>query len=223
MSGSGNAHSPVETVLFDYGNVLTQDADPAAWSAMLRVTGLEDNRLRPAYWAHRNDYDRHALSSLPYWRAVAQHAGTSFSDAQIKRLLDLDVDMWTRINEPMFEFAQGLQHAGIRTGILSNIGDAISHGILQRLPWLANFYHCTWSWALGLAKPDPAIYLNTAEALETPPHAILFLDDREENTNAASALGFQTICFTTYPAFVQEMRARGYSSLLNLSTAPIST
>jgi putative hydrolase of the HAD superfamily len=205
---------PVQTVLFDYGNVLTNAADPAAWSAMLDLTGLDNARLQAAYWAYRHDYDRHALSCQPYWRAVATHAGVAFSNTQIERLLELDVDMWTSMNQPMVEFAQNLQAVGIRTGILSNIGDSIAQGIVARLSWLANFYHCTWSWSLGLAKPDPAIYLKTAEALGTAPKHILFIDDREENVEAAAALGFQTIQFTAYSAFVEEVRARGYSALL---------
>jgi len=186
---------------------------------MLELTRLDEARLHDAYWAYRHDYDRHALSSLPYWRAVAAHAGTSFSDAQIGRLLALDVDMWTSMNLPMVAFAQGLQGAGIHTGILSNIGDSIAQGIIARLPWLSGFDHITWSYALGMAKPEPAIYLKTAEALDTPPENILFIDDREDNIQAAATLGFQTIVYTNHAAFVQEMQARGYGSLLELAAA----
>jgi putative hydrolase of the HAD superfamily len=210
----------VEAVLFDYGKVLSNTADPAAWSRMLALTSLDDARLHEAYWAYRHDYDRHTLSAIPYWRAVAAHAGTNFTEEQIENLLELDVDMWTSMNEPMVQFAQGLQRAGFRTGILSNIGDAIAQGIVARLPWLSNFCHCTWSYSLGMAKPEVAIYLKTAEALQTAPENILFIDDRPENIAAAEALAFQTILYDDHPGFLRDMRERSYTDLLEIGAAP---
>jgi putative hydrolase of the HAD superfamily len=114
----------------------------------------------------------------------------------------------------MVEWATRLQRAGIRTGILSNIGDSIAEGIIAKFPWLSGFDHCTWSHALFMAKPEPAIFLKTAAALNTALANILFIDDREDNIAAAAALGFQTIHYTNHPAFEQEMRKRGLTSLL---------
>jgi putative hydrolase of the HAD superfamily len=209
---------PVRAVLFDFGKVLSNAEDPAAWANMLAFTGLPEQRFHDAYWAYRHDYDRHALDSSGYWHAVAAHGGTIFTDPQIARLNELDVDLWTNMNERVVALAQNLQHAGIRTGILSNIGDAIARGILLRLPWLAAFYHCTWSWELGLAKPEPAIYIKTAESLDTPPENILFFDDRPENIAAAGALGFQTIRFTDYESLIRDLRNGGYAEIMHVGT-----
>jgi putative hydrolase of the HAD superfamily len=113
-----------------------------------------------------------------------------------------------------------LQRAGVRTGILSNIGDAIADGIVARLPWLSGFYTRLWSHSLFMAKPEPVIFLKAAEALNTAPAHILFIDDREDNIAAAAALGFQTILFTNFSAFEREMRDRGLASLLHLGLTP---
>jgi putative hydrolase of the HAD superfamily len=204
----------IDAVLFDYGQVLSGPPDPAAWEQMRSVTGLDEERLHAAYWAFRHDYDRAALTGRAYWHAVAEHAGIALDDAQLTSLLAADVDLWTDLNQPMVEWAARLQRAGIRTGILSNIGDSIAEGILARLPWLAAFDHCTWSHALALAKPDPAIYLQTAAALHTAPANILFIDDREDNIAAAAVLGMQTLHYTTHAAFEREMRQHGFDGLL---------
>jgi putative hydrolase of the HAD superfamily len=207
----------IDAVLFDYGQVLSGPPDPAAWARMRTITGLDEDRLHAAYWAFRHDYDRAALTGPAYWHAVAAHAGTAFDDAQLGALLTADVDLWTSLNPPMVEWAARLQHAGIRTGILSNIGDSIAEGIIARLPWLSGFYTCIWSHALFMAKPEPEIFLETAEALGTAPPNILFLDDREDNIAAAAALGFQTVLYkyANQPAFEREMRERGFGSLLD--------
>ena len=204
----------IEAVLFDYGQVLSSPPDPAAWARLIALTSLDEAALHAAYWAHRHDYDRGALTGTSYWNLVA---GRPLDPTRIAALNAADTDLWTSLNRPMVEWAARLQAAGIRTGILSNIGDSIAEGITAKLPWLSAFDHRTWSHELFLAKPDPAIYLKTAEALGTSPANILFIDDREDNIAAAAALGFQTIRYTTHPAFEQEMRAHGLAWLLDIS------
>jgi len=208
--------SPIEVVLFDYGQVLSGPPNPAAWAHMRSITALDEAPFHAAYWVYRHDYDRGTLTGPAYWNAVATHAGIALTPTQLEALLAADIALWTDLNHPMVAWAQRLQHAGIRTAILSNIGDAIAEGIRTRLPWLSAFEHCTWSHALFLAKPEPEIFLHTAAALHTPPGQILFIDDREDNIATASAIGMQTIHYTTHPAFEQEMRARNLTALLNI-------
>jgi putative hydrolase of the HAD superfamily len=187
---------------------------------MRSTTGLDENRLHAAYWAFRHDYDRGALTGPAYWRAVAAHAGIALDEEQLTALLAADVDLWTTLNPPMVEWAGRLQRAGVRTGILSNIGDRIAEGVVARLPWLANFYCCIWSHALFMAKPEPAIYIKAAEALDASPASILFIDDRQENVAAAVAVGMIAIRYAGQADFEREMGARGFASLLDTGRAP---
>jgi putative hydrolase of the HAD superfamily len=187
---------------------------------MRSITGLDEDHLHASYWKFRHDYDRGALTGRAYWHAVATDAGTPFTDTQIAELLVTDVDLWTVPNPPMIEWAARLQRAGVRTGILSNIGDAIAEGIQARLPWLTAFDHATWSHELLMAKPEPAIFLKTAELMDTEPANILFIDDKQENVEAARGVGMQAIQYTGQPAFRREMRARGFASLLDVGVKP---
>jgi putative hydrolase of the HAD superfamily len=209
----------IDAVVFDYGQVLSGPPDPGAWARMREVTGLDEGPLHAGYWAHRDDYDRGALTGRAYWHAVASHAGVGFDEAQVAALLAADVDLWTQLNQPMVEWAGQLQRAGMRTGILSNIGDAIAAGIVAKLEWLGGFDHCTWSHALFMAKPEPAIFLKTAAALRVAPGNIFFIDDRAENVAAAAAVGMQTIRYGAHGEFEGEMRGRGLGWLLEARLA----
>jgi putative hydrolase of the HAD superfamily len=213
------ATTDIRAVLFDYGMVLSGPPSPSAWARMLAVTGLDDARLHGAYWAHRHAYDRGSFTGHAYWIAVGNLVGQSFDDAQIAALIAADNDLWGDLNPPMVAWAEQLQQAGVRTGILSNIGDEMSSGLLRKYSWLHDFHHCTWSHTLKLAKPELAIYQHAAAGLDTPIDRILFLDDREENIAAAAQLGMQTLHYTTHPAFEQEMTARGLHSLLHPATS----
>ena len=211
----------IDAVLFDFGLVLSGPPEPATWARMKEIARLDEAALHAGYWAHRHDYDRGALTGPAYWNAVASHAGTHFDASQVEALIAADTDLWTDMNEPMVEWAMRLGRAGVRTGILSNIGDSIAEGICAKLPWLEDFYHCTWSHALRMAKPQAAIYVHAAEGLETEPAKILFIDDRAENIEAARGVGMQAIRYDGHAEFERTMRAKGFGWLLDVGR-PVS-
>lgn len=207
---------PVQAVLFDYGMVLSGPPDPAAWARIRTITRLEEEPLQREYWAHRHDYDRGTLTGDAFWRKAAAGADIVLTPEQVADLLDADTDLWGQINRPMLDWAQRLQRAGVRTGILSNIGDAMTDGLLRKHAWLNSFDHRTWSYALKLAKPEPAIYRAAAEGLATPAGNILFIDDRPENVAAAEAAGMQALQYKDHPGFERTMHERGLDDLLHI-------
>jgi len=205
---------PIRAVLFDYGMVLSGPPDLAAKQRFLRVFSLDEATFNEAYWEFRDDYDRGHLSGDAYWAAVANLLHHTLTTGQLAELIAADVALWTQPNQPMIDWAEHLRRDGIKTGILSNIGDHMESGILHKFPWLHNFAHHTFSHRLGIAKPDPAIYQHAAEGLAVPPSEILFIDDREENIAAAIASGMKAIQYSTHAAFLAEMQSRGLSTLL---------
>lgn len=207
---------PIHAVLFDYGLVLSGPPDPAAWAQMRATTGLDEQAMHEAYWLHRHDYDRGALTGEAYWQSVASTASLPrLSEEQLNALIAADTELWTQLNEPMVKWAHQLQDAGIRTGILSNIGDSIADGIVAKFAWLERFHHRTWSHSLKTAKPDPVIYRHAAAGLETPAGNILFIDDRRDNIDAALAAGMQAIQYLDHDAFEREMVDRNLAYLLH--------
>ena len=207
--------TPVRAILFDYGMVLSAPPNPEAWSRMRTLTTLEEERFHRGYWTHRDDYDRGTYTSTAYWNLIAAEAGLPApSPETLNALLDADTDLWTDLNLPMAEWAQSLLRAGIPTGILSNMPDAMEAGVLRKHPWLAGFNHLTWSHRLRTAKPDPAIYRHAADGLGVSPFNILFLDDKLENIEAARNCGMQTIQYGTHDHFLEQMKHLGLASLL---------
>lgn len=208
--------TPIRAVLFDYGMVLSAPPLPSAWERMASITGLDEASFHAGYWHYRHAYDRGTHSGEEYWRLAAAHASVVLDEAQVLALMAADIDLWGELNRPMIEWVWRLHRAGIRTGILSNMGDAMADGLLKKYAWLQDFYHRTWSYTLKLAKPEAAIYHRAIAGLETAPAQILFIDDKEENIAAAREAGLQTLHYTTHTAFETEMVARGLGDLLSL-------
>jgi putative hydrolase of the HAD superfamily len=204
----------IRAVIFDYGKVLSNSEDPAAREKLVALSTLEAASFDAHYWRHRHNYDLGVLNGRTYWARVASDAGITYSPDQIDALIETDVVMWTSLNEEMLAWVVALQDAGFRTAILSNMGWECLGYMRQEFGWLAHFQHHTWSCELGIAKPDPAIYLHTCEKLDVTPQETIFLDDKTENIDSANSVGLHGILFTTVEQLRHDLAARGFLSEL---------
>ncbi|MBW4026025.1 MAG: HAD family phosphatase [Acidobacteria bacterium] len=199
----------IRAVIFDYGMVLSTAQEPAAHSNLLAITGLEHAAFEQHYWRHRHEYDLGVLNGNSYWETFSREAELEFTPAQIERLIENDVLMWSTLNEGMLAWVEAVRESGMKTGILSNMGEELLRYMRQEFGWLREFDHHTWSCELGIAKPDPAIYTHTCEKLEVAPQEAVFLDDKPENISAANSVGIHAILFTNIEQLQKDLKARG--------------
>jgi putative hydrolase of the HAD superfamily len=186
----------LRAVIFDYGMVLTGQPSAEAHDAMLRITGLPHDQFETIYWADRHAYDEGKLTGLQFWKNLVRDANLNLDDEAIDALNLWDARMWTTQNPAMLAWQRALKQHGIRTAILSNMGDTVLANMEREFDWLPRFDVLVWSFQHKMAKPDPAIYRLTLERLGTRPEETLFIDDRQANIDAARALGLIGIQFT---------------------------
>lgn len=108
----------------------------------------------------------------------------------IEELLD-DAEFLTRADE-VYELADRLRRAGIRTGILSNIYEISAHKLKQD-GFYDNFDPLILSFEEKSAKPDIEIYKSSIDKVGLKPQEILFIDDQEVNLPVASELGMRVV------------------------------
>jgi putative hydrolase of the HAD superfamily len=210
----------IRAVIFDYGMVISNAADPIAHERMVAVSGLSAEVLDRCYWRNRHSYDL-GMKGYDFWYKVASDAGTTFSSDQIEGLIESDILMWTSLNEEMLGWVVALQNAGLRTAILSNMVWELMEYMRQEFGWLAHFQHHTWSCELGIGKPDPAIYIHTCKELDVPPSETLFLDDKMENVVSAEKVGLVAIQFSTIEQLRKDLVARGLQGDLPIPGATV--
>ena len=202
----------LRAVVFDYGMVLTGTPNAAAHEAMVRITGLTAERFEKLYWADRHAYDEGKLNGTAFWQKFARDSNLPLSQAEVDELNRQDARMWTTQNPAMVAWQGKLKQHGIRTAILSNMGDTVLENIKREFRWIDNFDVLVWSFQLHMAKPDPAIYLHTLKELGVRPDETLFLDDKQVNVDAAQALGMKALEFSNVQRLRDDLVANGYDS-----------
>lgn len=206
----------LRAVVFDYGMVLTASPDPAAYSALLRITGLSTERLDHLYWADRHAFDLGSLTGEAFWQKLARDAGLNLDQSAIDELVHWDVRMWMTENPAMLAWQLALKQRGLLTAIVSNMGDSVHQAMERELSWLSRFDVLVWSYQLGIAKPDPAIYRYVLEKLGTQPGETLFIDDRPDNIDTAIALGMKGIVFSDVAKLREDLIAQGLEKTLSM-------
>ena len=197
----------IRGVIFDYGMVLSNAQDPAARQRLLEITGLAHAVFEDHYWRHRHAYDLGELNGLTYWQRILADTGVTLSPEQIEELVEHDVQMWATLNEEMLAWAAALQERGMRTAILSNMGEEMMQYVREEFAWLQHFTHQTFSCELKIAKPDPTIYTFTCEKMGVAPGETLFIDDKPLNVEAARNLGLQAVVFRNVTQLRHELVA----------------
>lgn len=206
----------LRAVIFDYGMVLTGQPNAAAHDEMLRITGLPNDQFEAIYWADRHAYDEGKLTGLQFWQNIVRDAKLNLNAATIDELNHWDARMWTTQNPAMLVWQQQLRQHGIRTAILSNMGDTVLANIEREFDWLPRFDVLIWSFQHKMAKPEAAIYQLTLERLGTRPEETLFIDDKQANIDAAHALGLVAIQFSTIEKLRDDLAAAGLDEDLPL-------
>jgi putative hydrolase of the HAD superfamily len=200
----------MRAIIFDYGEVICH-RNQRAWDDMLAITALDIPKFESIYWRDRHQYDLGHFDGAGFWPRFGAYAGRTFTPEEIRALIDADIRMWTDTDPAMLAWIAALQQRGLLTAILSKMVPEVLHAMRTQpcFAWLSGFTHLTWSCELHIAKPDPAIYTFTCEALGVAPADTLLLDDKPENIRGAEAIGMQGIQFTDIAQLRQDLAARG--------------
>jgi len=185
-----------EAVLFDYGNVLCLPQSREEVEAMAALLHASARSFEEAYWKDRLAFDQAALSPETYWSGVAGALSRDLSEDCRRLLTEIDNRSWSRPAPAMASWASALRAAGVRTAVLSNMPITVRSHLLS-VTWLPQFDYSCYSCDIRCAKPAPAIFQDCLNGVGVEPAAALFLDDREENIDAARQLGIHAIHFAS--------------------------
>ncbi len=208
-----NPASPIRAVILDYGEVISQPPDPAAIAMMAGILELPQDRFRQLYASLRHAYDRGDLDGDAYWTEIARGAGVELSAARAVRLREMDVAMWSRLNQSVLRWAARLRSWGMKTAVLSNMHHDMVQKVRNEPFWAEGFDCLALSSEIRMAKPEAEIFGHCLECLRVAPQEALFVDDRAVNVQAAQKLGIRGIVSNSPAELRRQLEAIGFTPL----------
>jgi putative hydrolase of the HAD superfamily len=210
----------IRAVILDFGEVLCHlpSADTIARLAFLFQ--LDPRTFLPIYLETRAPYDRGDLLPGEYWRKFAEQAGVKITAAAIEQARQLDLELWSHINDAMILWVQQLHAAGFKTAILSNMPTDMAMHVRNNFAWISHFDHHIFSGEVRSVKPEPEIYQHCIDALGVKPSEALFIDDRDINLEQARAAGIHGIRFQSVEQLREDLQALGFTILPQPSESP---
>lgn len=188
--------SPVRGVLLDLYDTLAWTEWPRLRELFSERTGLAPRTLMNAFSKTR---PRRAIGEFGSvegdLRAVLEAAGAEVTDDLVNELARLEgeelergVHLWDDALRTIGE----LRNRGLRVAVVSNC-DHSTRPIVDRIGITAAVDAVILSFEVGVAKPNPGIYLAALDALGAlQPAEAIFVDDQARYCDAAAALGMPT-------------------------------
>lgn len=167
---------------FDYG-IMTRHLEP-----LCRVKGNELKQvIDQSPLLH--EYETGLISTPELFEAFVQRTGYAGSLAEFGAAF---ADIFTAIPE-MVELHARLHQRGVPTFIFSNTNELAVGHVRRQFAFFANFTGYVFSHEVRAMKPAAKIYEAVEAMTGKRAGEILYIDDRQENVEAAQAREWQTV------------------------------
>ena len=201
--------SQFTTVLWDTGGVLlTNGWDHLERKAVFDALQFDDRDEFERRHADANDpWEKGLIDFDEYLARTVFYRQRPFTAETIKRAIE---DQSVPLKDTALPVLKDLHARGqVQMGQLNNESRELNDIRLERfaLTQYLSIFFC--SAYVHIRKPDPAIYQLALDVLQKPASEILFIDDREKNTEAAGKLGIHGITYTGSAALRAELQQLG--------------
>ncbi|PTA69341.1 HAD family hydrolase [Deinococcus arcticus] len=177
-------------VAFDWGGVFTIGTfDGRSTQNVADRGGVPVERVRDSYFRHVRQLEVGAWTLPQFWAVLQEETGLQLPYEDFEPLYLGSI----HDNAPMYATLAALPQA-VRVGLLSNNYPVVSDH-LRRDPRFARFGALVFSNELGHKKPAPEAFAALEQAMEVPAAQVAFVDDVQENIDAAVAAGFHGLLY----------------------------
>lgn len=205
MSTTPETGPPIDTVVYDFGNVLI------GWDPYGPYEGRPRAEIEQFFADVDFDSINHAADAGTPYAVLLERVGRTRPDLvdDLRRYVEHYELSLTGPIEGSAELVTELKGLGLRLYGLTNWQAETFHSAEPAAPAIGLMDDVVVSGREGMAKPDRRIFELVVERFGVDPARTVFVDDKAVNVDAARGVGFRGIVFTTTEALRKELRALG--------------
>jgi putative hydrolase of the HAD superfamily len=200
----------VGTILWDVGGVLlTNGWDHIERAAVLHHFGLDFDLIEPRHQFAYDSWERGFTTAEQYLQHTVFFEPRAFTPA------DFLVQMKSRSvmipHGAMRILEQLAASEEMELAMLNNEARELNDYRIREFGLDACFDVFLSSCYVGLRKPEPRFYQMALDVLQRDAETVVFIDDRQHNCDAATALGIGSICYQDEAQLVRALEQLGVS------------
>lgn len=198
----------IKAVIFDYGNVMTQDIIIPIISNCAKQLGVELEICGDAIYKFLPEFDTNSISEKEFWEKICNelrihHKNISWKKIFLKSLVE---------NEEIIKIIKILKDEGYKIGLISNIEEPIVDIVKNKYKGL--FHAEVYSCDEGIRKPDIKIFEIALKRLGVKSNEAVFIDDLPQNVEGARRIGINAIRFLNVNQVKKELAELGVGATL---------
>lgn len=176
------ASTPYEVVLFDLGGVLADLGDPSDAMGL----GISTDQFWEIWLASPlvRAFETGSVSETDFIPGIAKELLVTEPDRFESQFLQWKLSLFDGAEQQLAELSQATSLA-----LLSNTNPIHWQQVTNSTNVFRYFSHVFLSFETGLYKPDVESFTSVLAQIDTTPGRIIYLDDSEQNVNAARGIG----------------------------------
>ncbi len=207
----------IKTIIFDNNGVLTTSCETGALDDLIKFLGVERGKFLSIWDKESEAVDEGKITSDQFLKNVLDRLG---SKKDIRKCQHYYWNSYEPKNE-VRDFAKKLEK-DFELVFLTNFGDGFSRFNKKwKLEEIFDKDKIFVSANIGMVKPNEDIYLYVLNKIGKKPEEVVFIDDKQENTEAAKKLGMHAILFKSLDQLKKDLEGilKNQSALSSRATS----
>lgn len=201
-----------KVIVFDFGGVVGHFDRTIIYSSISHTFDIPTNDIKAILTELKTHLFLGGDEKL-FWEEIAKSQGRELPQTWLTDFREILASSIREIPGTL-PLIKELKKQGYQVALLSNVRRDKAE-VYRNLGYYSHFDPILLSCDLGLAKPDPNIFLTLLEKLKVSKTQCLFIDDRIENVKAAHTLGIDSIQFFDSHQLERALAERGIHVQVN--------
>lgn len=193
-------------IVFDFGGVIAQANTVQMTDFLTKTFGIDKEELSNALRSMQC-FVTSGGSEQQFWQQYAFSKEIVLPSDWFKQFGAVIKRSITEIPETV-AFVRSLQNEGYQTSMLSDVTQYQAE-IIRKMGYYDLFNPVLLSFETGVKKPNPEAFKILLQKLQLPAYCVVFIDDRNENVEAAKKQGIDAILFINPTQLKEELEKRG--------------
>ncbi len=181
----------VKTIIFDWGGVICYPITKRLVAKVKEHFNADEKAIRKAYFKDLYEYEIGKLTDEGFWQRFCRELGIKVDEKVLMGIVK-EVE---QLDKKVYDLIRQLEKTKRYKLVLLSNNIPVMVDYIKKKFDLSVFDHLFFSNELGMRKPHIEIFEHVLKEINVTAECTIFIDDKQENLNAAAELGIKTILF----------------------------